>query len=391
MVYGYGHETWEWTIKTPIRSALHPFMYAIIYWVLNILGLDSDFMVAYSPRLLQGILTTVTDYYIFKIAYKIFNDRYIAQLSVLLTLASWSMNYCMVRTLSNSIETTLMMIAFYYWMELKEKYSKKDTLIAALYTLAFLLRPTSAIISFTLVICQIMNHKFIAIKNLFMSFFLGAVPIILLGIGVDTWYYGKFSFPMYYFAKINIIDGISTYNGRFPVLWYLTSGIPLFLVTYIPFSGYGLYKAMNELVDCTIAYIIMTYFTIMSLLTHKEDRYMLPIIPLLIILAAYCISAIRKKAPKWSTFFLVFTVLTQIIFLCIVNNIYRVGSIPLMDELRTLPENKLRSVYFLTPCHSTPFYSHIHRYFYALYLSKKKYNYEISNMHTANVITNKNL
>lgn len=47
MVFGYGYETWEWTIPTPIRSTLHPLIYAIPYKLLQFLSLDTPFMIVY--------------------------------------------------------------------------------------------------------------------------------------------------------------------------------------------------------------------------------------------------------------------------------------------------------------------------------------------------------
>ncbi|KAG7972425.1 hypothetical protein I3843_07G183100 [Carya illinoinensis] len=44
IVFGYGHLTWEW--KKGIRSYLHPLLFAVLYKVLTLLGLDSPwFMV----------------------------------------------------------------------------------------------------------------------------------------------------------------------------------------------------------------------------------------------------------------------------------------------------------------------------------------------------------
>lgn len=44
IIFGYGHLTWEW--KKGIRSYLHPMLFALLYKVLSLLGLDTPwFMV----------------------------------------------------------------------------------------------------------------------------------------------------------------------------------------------------------------------------------------------------------------------------------------------------------------------------------------------------------
>eukprot|EP00829_Urostomides_striatus_P020861 TRINITY_DN9036_c0_g1_i1.p1 TRINITY_DN9036_c0_g1~~TRINITY_DN9036_c0_g1_i1.p1 ORF type:complete len:140 (+),score=35.30 TRINITY_DN9036_c0_g1_i1:63-482(+) len=47
MVYGVGYETWEWTIPTPIRSTLHPFLYATCFKILQVFSLDYSCLIAY--------------------------------------------------------------------------------------------------------------------------------------------------------------------------------------------------------------------------------------------------------------------------------------------------------------------------------------------------------
>ncbi len=279
----------------------------------------------------------------------------------MLNLCSWFVNYAMVRTLSNSVETTLLLIAYYYWTKIGKQYSRADTIVAVLYAIAFAIRPTSGIVCATLVVAQICTFGFSGVKNLFRAFFTGALPVFLLGVAVDSWYFGSFQVTMLNFAKVNIFAGISVFYGTHGTLWYVTAGFPLMLLTYVPFSYYGLYKMMREREDCTVWYVVVTYLTVMSLLAHKEERFMMPILPYLILMAGYALTNLKRAAPKLGLGLLIFVVITQLLFLGVWNNTYRVGSLPVMDELRTIPEDELRSVYFITDCHATPFYSHLHR------------------------------
>jgi len=41
LVFKYGYLTWEW--RTALRSYLYPLLFAVIYWILKILGMDSPF------------------------------------------------------------------------------------------------------------------------------------------------------------------------------------------------------------------------------------------------------------------------------------------------------------------------------------------------------------
>eukprot|EP00158_Paraphelidium_tribonemae_P004734 Partr_v1_DN26938_c0_g1_i2_m7184 putative phosphatidylinositol glycan anchor biosynthesis, class B len=67
LVYGYGYLTWEWT--TRIRSATHPLVFAVLYKLLNILGLDRSYAVYINaPMIFQGALSATGEYYTWKLA-----------------------------------------------------------------------------------------------------------------------------------------------------------------------------------------------------------------------------------------------------------------------------------------------------------------------------------
>lgn len=44
LVFGYGYLTWEW--REAVRSALHPMLFALVYKVLGITGLDNAELVS---------------------------------------------------------------------------------------------------------------------------------------------------------------------------------------------------------------------------------------------------------------------------------------------------------------------------------------------------------
>ena len=41
LVFGRGHLAWEWTSPNPIRSYLYPFLFASIFGILKVFGIDS--------------------------------------------------------------------------------------------------------------------------------------------------------------------------------------------------------------------------------------------------------------------------------------------------------------------------------------------------------------
>lgn len=76
--------------------------------------LDSRWAVAYGPRLLQGVLSAVNDYFLYRLA-RVYFDQRSAKWALLSQLCSWFLFYVMVRPFSNSIETVCTTGALAYW------------------------------------------------------------------------------------------------------------------------------------------------------------------------------------------------------------------------------------------------------------------------------------
>lgn len=72
---------------------------------------------AHSPKLLQGILAGVGDYYAFGLALEAFGTA-AAGWALLFQTLSWFNFYCLVRPYSNSAEAVLATAALYYWAPL---------------------------------------------------------------------------------------------------------------------------------------------------------------------------------------------------------------------------------------------------------------------------------
>ncbi|XP_058002233.1 mannosyltransferase APTG1 isoform X3 [Hevea brasiliensis] len=71
IVFGYGHLTWEW--KKGIRGYLHPLVFALLFKILAVLGLDTPWFMTKAPRMLQALFSAVGDLYLYKLSYALFN------------------------------------------------------------------------------------------------------------------------------------------------------------------------------------------------------------------------------------------------------------------------------------------------------------------------------
>lgn len=66
--YGYGYETWEWTIEEPIRNPLGPLILSLGFGVISFLpGNWEDELIGIAPSLIQLLLAFITDIFLLKL------------------------------------------------------------------------------------------------------------------------------------------------------------------------------------------------------------------------------------------------------------------------------------------------------------------------------------
>ena len=62
--------TWEWAAG--LRGYFHPSIFAVYYYIIRSLGLDSPWAVAKGAQLLQAAFASATDVHVYKIADLVF-------------------------------------------------------------------------------------------------------------------------------------------------------------------------------------------------------------------------------------------------------------------------------------------------------------------------------
>lgn len=94
----------------------------------------------------------------------------------------------MARTLTNSLEQTFTTVAFFYYLEQRDKFNKNTIILTALITISFMMRNTSPVGWVPLLAIKVFREGSLVpflISGLFV-----ALPIIFLCIWIDTVMYG---------------------------------------------------------------------------------------------------------------------------------------------------------------------------------------------------------
>ena len=207
------------------------------------------------------------------------------------------------------------------------------------------------------------------------------------------------TFPPLRFLYFNLAQSLAVFYGANRRDYYLTEGIPLLLTTYLPFSVLGIYHSLSP-PRRTPSFISAGNFTkntkyqlattclivpmILSLISHKEVRFVYPLLPVLHLLAAspfttYFLPAVSPVVPHrplhtFKKFLLLGLLVANISIGLVSTTSHQTAPISVLGYLRhqhathylsqppprTLsPAPSTMTVGFLMPCHSTPWRSHL--------------------------------
>ena len=261
--------------------------------------------------------------------------------SLLLTpQTNWFLLYSGSRTLSTSLETSLLLISL-------ASYPQPRAL--GLASLSVMMRPTAALAWLPLapLFCTTILPSLPFKKLLVLP--LAPLAALLLAAMVDSFFYGFPIFTPLNFFKANVVEDLSSFYGVQGWWWYLSHTLvpilgPLLLPALLGLSGLPAFLSLP---------IISTIF-VLSLLPHKEMRFLHPILPLLLFSAARYLAKRLKSPPSSRATLLLF--LANIPLTIYLSLLHQQGVVAAAVHLGKEKEGAL----VLMPCHSTPLYSHIH-------------------------------
>ncbi|KAK0753063.1 Alg9-like mannosyltransferase family-domain-containing protein [Schizothecium vesticola] len=429
--------TWEW--QHQLRSSLHPAIFGAAYKAVYTLMAWLEFYEPFRafilvplPKIIQSVFAALGDFYTWRLATEIYGiDSNVPWAALWMTVLNPWQWYCSTRTFSNSLETTLTIAALYYWPWELLKDAKADKTVAlqsrrgvnslrislVLAAFAVILRPTNILVWLGILTITLTRFTLDGASPLQTSTLLTlAREVILCGGGAlavsalsDRLYFGFWAFPPYKWLYFNISQSLAVFYGRMPWHYYLVQGIPLLTTTFLPFVLIGLYKttlsfssspfspsALSTLQSNTLrtlAFTLLTMVAALSCITHKEVRFLYPLLPVLHLLGApYLVQffTLPPTTPPATTtkttttlrhkLFLANLLSLNFLLALYLSLLHQPAPLSVLAFLRTdferlhpdrlsfsapnatspldTDNNELFAL-FLTPCHSTPWRSHL--------------------------------
>lgn len=170
---------------------------------------------------------------------------------------------------------------------------------------ACILRPTNALVWFSILMPTLSGllHQRAPLADylvLLREAIVCGSAVLLMSLTSDYFYYGQWTFPPYQFLHFNISQNLAVFYGRNDWHYYLSQGLPLLLTTYLPHTLLALYQA-SSLPPSNIRFLFTTTILLalgsLSLIAHKEVRFIYPLLPLLHLVTAPTISSFFQASP----------------------------------------------------------------------------------------------
>lgn len=342
MVYGFGYTTWEW--KEALRSSIHPLIYVVAYKIGNLL-LPEETCVWIVPKVVGAVVAATGETFLYKFALRYSKSPQVAALSVIFSLtSSWNW-FFITRSFSNNLEMVLTTVGLAYWPWREDESGVFSCIFGFL---SCIVRPTNALLWGFMGITLVWRTRDLA--KLFLSLSLLLAFVLGYSAVVDHYFYGRWTFPLWNFVEFNVFRNLLIFYGAAPWHFYLFQGLPLMLMGFLPLLLWSLWKFRRTALVRMCLFVVVGF----SCLSHKEFRFIYPLYPVFMVVAALGGRNIMQH-KKLLVAVVVFHASVAFFF----TQINEAGEIRVIEYLRDTPQ--VTQVGFLTPCHSTPWHSMLHR------------------------------
>ena len=397
LAFGRGALTWDFRAR--IRGWLCPTVFAGAYRLAALLGggLQASAVLA-APRLLQGALAGVGDFYVYLLSRRLMGAE-VARWALVCQIMSWFNFFCAPRTLANSTEAVLSVAALYHWPRFGkagpyprggDEEGGAPALVLGM--LACVVRPSGAPLWLAMGALELLRRrrplKWLLQRVLPLALLVGSSSVLL-----DSWAYwrvgadargglpgiserGQWEWVVapWNFFRVNVLEGVSANYGTHPCHWYFTQGFPVVAGTFLPIMILGLYGRWRQ--GAHLPALALWSVCYHSFIGHKEFRFALLPLQLLMPFAGAYLSALggdavarakkgtttpRNRAFPWRHWVMAAVFAPQVLAGAYFSFVHQRGGLDVMDRLRAgAAAGTVREVLFLTPCHVLPFYSHMH-------------------------------
>ena len=197
---------------------------------------------------------------------------------------------------------------------------------------------------------------------------------ITLAMVVDFNFFGIWTLPFLGNFHFNVVLDRAGLYGSHPFEWYLTAGVPAISGILLPFLVWDLGTKMSY-GQRNLWIIVTSYLLIMSFNSHKEFRYIHPVLPLICLLTGRHVQSLfvgrTRSTARIASFGAIF-ILLNLAAVGYLGLFHQSGPIKVNHRIVAEAQQQYEkqpkaqaassySIHYLTgACHSTPLHSHLH-------------------------------
>ena len=291
-IFGRGFIPWEFIEGA--RSWVYPGIVYIIFKIMIFFGATDIEIILIGVRLFSGLLSmsmVITAYFFGK---ELYNKK--AGIFASLFIGIWyDFIFWSTRTMTDGIAVNFVFLAVYFgfrvkksesWKqelsEIKTKKEIRDSFLAGLFLgIAYIFKFPTIIFGLPLLVWFLYQKRWRGVLC-----FISSVIIVVILHGVfDYFTWGTFFQSTIEFFEYNIISGKNAEHGAYPFYSYIAFFAyyySIFSVLFLLFVSIGFKRNRG-----TILLVLASLFfiVIFSFISHKEYRFILPIMPLFSLIA----------------------------------------------------------------------------------------------------------
>lgn len=278
---------WEYAAR--LRPWLQPALYTLIAKGALALGVTSRFV-------LLGLFRAATALFSF-VAFRAFAMRAVRELprermrlAFARTAALFGfLPYLFVRTSSETFAAAFLLFAVTAaWVP--GAFSRRRSLVlGALLGLAFEARFQTAFAAFGLLAWLVRVRR--VRSSALLTVIAGGLGIVALSVAVDAWGYGELCFPPWNYLRENVLHGVAKQFGEeplwaYPLLVVVNVFLPVAVLAVVA-VGVAAWRFPRHL----LTWVVVPFVLLHSLVSHKEERFLFPLAPLVPALVALAFSS----------------------------------------------------------------------------------------------------
>jgi GPI mannosyltransferase 3 len=273
-----------WEYNAQIRPALQPAIAIAVFKTLNAVGITDAYILALALRLLTLLLALTAIYFFVKSCLPFITIQ-IQKWYILVSYFLWFLPFLNVRFSSETWSGLLFLFAVAVIQLNVFNRKLLFTVAGLLLGLSFLCRFQAAFLIIGVLAWLIIIIK-TSIKNIAVIIIAAGLAVVL-GFGIDGWFYNELVFTPWNYFKVNIVQNVAAQFGTLPWHAYFSTILntptwPIGILILVCFC-IVIYKMSTHF----LLWVILPFVIAHSLIAHKEDRFLIPLInfvPLLIIL-----------------------------------------------------------------------------------------------------------